>query len=255
MNAATSGTPVLCAKCGAPADVRAELDVHCPYCGADDRLPADELTRALELKRRVANAARTVAQLDGLSSSLARVFEQRGAFVRATGSWLVVFVLVVVYAVAGSWSGIQRAPANLQATLVVEALLGPLWVGGITLGIAVALFVGRVGYRRSVRPLLAARPPRAAGMPLRCRACGGDLTDAPGPLVACAYCRTQNLIASADRTVAADAQAAQARAVSSAAIARTTNLAARMKWTMIVSIVFVYALVIGAAYLAQALMG
>jgi len=253
MSAVASGTPVLCAKCGAPADVRADLTVHCAYCGADDRLPADDLSRALELKRRLTHATRAVAQLDGMSAALARVFEQRGAFLRATGTWLFVFLLVVGYAIVGSWSGIERAPAKLQATLVVEALLGPMWIGGVTLGIAVALFVGRVGYRRTVRPLLVARPPRAPGAPMRCRACGGDLPDGAGPFVPCGYCRTQNLIATSARALASDQEAAHARAVGSAAIAGTTKLAARMKWTMIASIVVVYAAVIGAAYVASAM--
>ena len=61
----------------------AELTIHCGYCGADDQLPADELGRALELKRRVQKTAHAVAQLSGVQAALAFIFEDRGAFAMA----------------------------------------------------------------------------------------------------------------------------------------------------------------------------
>lgn len=254
---ASEQIPILCGTCGAPVAHRADLSLRCPYCGTEDRLPADELGRALELKRRVALAAKSVVQFDRTQAALAHIFEERRAFLRVQGSWLVVLGFVLAYTVAGSWSVIASAPPAFRAGLALQAATGPMFVGGIALSFAVALFVGRVGYRRRVRPLLLARPARTAGGPMRCRSCGGDLPDQRGPLIRCSYCSTQSLVTpevqlASERLLSAEEEAYRSRA--SGAVAATTRGSVHMTRTLVISVVVVYLLQLALAFAASALL-
>lgn len=245
--------PVLCARCGGAAVPSDDGALHCPFCGHDDRLPADQLGRALELKRRVAAAAGSQAQLKGLESGLAHVFEDRWAFVRVTGPWLLVAPAILAYSLIGSWPYIEKAPPEFRAGLIVNALMGPMFIAGILIAIAVALAVGRFSYRRRVRPLMYARSPRAPGLPVRCRACGGDLPDGRGPYLVCAFCSTQNLVTpevQAHSAVALEAEQRDHRDRANKVIARTSQSSLHMSRTMVIGIVVTYAMLIGLAYLA-----
>jgi hypothetical protein len=185
---------ILCKECGGATTPREDFSLSCPYCGSEDRLPENELDRAIELRRRVAAAAGSVAQLDGLSAALASIFEDRRAFLRVAAPWLVVALLITVYQITGAWGAISAAPGNLRLSLLLYAVMGTLFTSGIALSMMLALWVGRVHFRRAVRPLLIGRPPREPGKPARCRACGGDLPDERGPLLRCRYCRTHSLV-------------------------------------------------------------
>jgi hypothetical protein len=248
--------PVLCKACGGATTPRDDLSLECPYCGAKDKLPDNELDRALELKRRVGSRAASVAQLEGLSAALASIFEDRGAFLRVTSPWLVVAVLVTVWQLLGSWSAIDKAPSNLKLPLMLYAAMGTLWISGICLAFVVALAVGRSRYRRAVRPLLMARPPRRPGAPSRCRACGGDLPDDRGPLIRCRFCRTHSLVTpelqSNREQLLRDEEAAyrsQAAKVSSTTARSSVN----MSRILVIAVVITYLAVIGLAKVASAL--
>jgi DNA-directed RNA polymerase subunit RPC12/RpoP len=237
--------PILCVRCGGRADPDDDGGLHCPFCGASDRLPADELGRALELKRRVDAAARATAQLDGLQAALARIFEDRRAFWRMQSTWLGALVFVLAYTI----HGVATAPFRVP---IAHALAGPVWIGGVMIAFAVALAAGRAHYRRRVRALLRARPPRMSGKPAGCRACGADLPDGPGPFLRCDYCATHNLVT---RDVAAD-RVAIARDHEAATAARAHDVVAsvssiRMTRVVVVGIAVVYAAQIGLVYLAQ----
>jgi len=255
--AAPGQIPILCGHCGGAAEPEDDGGgIVCPYCGTRDRLPPDELGRALELKRRVTMAARSAVQLAGLEGALGRIFEQRGAFVRVAGPWLVLFPLITAYMVAGSWSTIERAPANLRLPLALYAAMGPMWIAGIALAFGVALFIGRIGYRRGVRPLLYARPPRQPGLPTRCRGCAADLPDGRGPFITCSYCSTQSLVTpeiqrDRERLLAAEEAACRARA--SGALAATGRAGTHMSRTLVAAFVVIYAGVIGLAAVASRL--
>lgn len=248
--------PLLCANCGGTADPADDGTLRCPFCGHADRLPADQLGRALELKRRVASAAASAAQLRGLESGLAHVFEDRRAFIRVTGPWLIVAPVILGYALVGSWPYIARAPAAFRAGLIANALLGPMFIAGILIAIAVALAVGRFSYRRRVRPLMFARTSRAPGLPARCRACGADLPDGRGPFLVCAFCGTHSLVTpeiQAHSAAALEAEQRLHRDRANRVIATTSRTAVHMTRTMVVGVVVAYAALVGLAALAGSL--
>jgi hypothetical protein len=208
--------------------LRSSIVLRCPYCGHFDVLPHDELARALELQRRVRIAAGAVAQLDTTHAALARIFEDRRAFVRVQSGWLATLLAVLAYV----GHGLATAPGAR-----VAGALGPIaFVAGPMLGFAVALALGRRAYRRHVRPLLLARPPRAAGSPVRCRACGGDLPDGRDAFTRCPYCGTHNLVTAElalERASLVGADEAWARARAHAAGARTARTSSVMTRAML----------------------
>jgi uncharacterized Zn finger protein (UPF0148 family) len=248
--------PILCAQCGGATTPRDDGTLACPFCGHQDRLPDDQLGRALELKRRVTAAANGVAQLRGMESALGHIFESRGAFVRAAGPWLVLAPLILAYSLVSSWPHIEKAPPEFRAGLIANALMGPMFLAGILLAIFIAMAIGRLHYRRKVRPLMFARSPRAPGMPVRCRACGGDLPDRRGPFIVCDFCRTHNL-------VTPEVQRHDARLLEDEhrfhrdrahqLVAQTARGSLHMGRTMVIGIVLAYAGMIGLAYLATSL--
>ena len=237
--------PILCVRCGGRADPDDDGGVHCPFCGTSDRLPADELGRALELERRVAAAARATAQLDGLQAALARIFEDSRAFWRVQSTWLAALAFVAAFTIHGVATAHDRVP-------IAQALAGPAWIGGISVSFAVALAAGRAHYRRRVRAVLHARTPRGPGKPAGCRACGADLPDGPGPFLRCAFCSTHNLVT---RDIAAD----RARILRDHEVASRERAhrvvgevsAIRMTRVVVIAIAVVYAAQIGLVYLAQ----
>lgn len=194
------GAPILCRRCGAPSEVLPDMSLRCRHCGNPDRLPPDELGRALEIRGRLTLAASRVSQLAGTEQALAGIFEKRGAFVTVMGPWPILAVLVVAYAIFGTYNTLSNLPAavpdSVRLELVVAAAYGPLFVLGITISFPFALLVGRFSYSRRVRPQIAARPPFHPGAPMRCRACGGDLPHAADAFVTCRFCRTPNVVAS-----------------------------------------------------------
>ena len=246
--------PVLCRSCGGPSGVGPDLVLRCPFCGAVDQLPGDALTRALELKRRLADASRNVAQVEGLERALGSIFEQRGAFLRATGTYLFLFVLVTVWSALSAYPYIVDAPGDFQLGILLYGMMGPFFVGGLVVAMAFSLFVGRMSYRRKIRPLLFARPPRMPGAPARCRACGGDLPPAQGPLMSCRFCTTQNLVTpeiERDRTRLLENEVAFHRSRAANVQANTAKISTHMTRTLIVSIVVVYLSLFGLAALAS----
>jgi hypothetical protein len=123
--------PILCRSCRGPAAPEWDGSIACPYCGHRDQLPADELSRALELKRRLAAAAEGVAQMRGLESALGHVFESRGAFFRASGFYLFLALAVALYALIPAWDVIRAAPPGFRLGLALNTLMGPLFVGAV----------------------------------------------------------------------------------------------------------------------------
>jgi hypothetical protein len=237
--------PILCVRCGGRADPDADGGLHCPFCGTSDRLPADELDRALELRRRIDAAARAAAQLDGLQAALARIFEERRAFWRLQSTWLAALVFVAAFTIHGVATAPYRVP-------IAQALAGPAWIGGIMLAFAVALAAGRAHYRRRVRAVLHARAPRIPGKPAGCRACGADLPDGPGPFLRCEYCATHNLVTrdiAADRARLLRDHEVASRDRAHRVVGEVSTI--RMTRLMVVAIVVVYAAQIALVYLAQ----
>ncbi len=253
------GTPILCKACGAPAALGDDFTVRCGHCGAADALPADSLGRAMEIKSRLALAASRAAQLGGMDAALARVFEDRAAWLRATGLYLAVGLLAAASSGAQVLHTMASLPDASLAPRVLAAMVpGAIFAPGVLLGgclaVAIALRYGRGLYRRDVQPLLLARPPAFAGAPFGCRACGGPLPGTRDTDVACPFCRTTNLVPAAWHGAHADALFAEASALQSAAhgaSARTVELAARVRvaffvvWGVSVAIVFALGAAIG----------
>ncbi len=192
------GTPILCRSCGGHAHLQADSSLACPYCGARDALPPDELGRALEIRRRLTEAEQRAAHVRGLDAALAGVFEDPMAFVRLAGLYVAVAVLVVGASLVNLALGVlpnagHLGLAALAGTILTQAM-APLFLLAMALSLGTALLAGRIHYRRALRPLLLARPPQQAGAPFACRACGGALPPSRSESTVCVYCRATNLV-------------------------------------------------------------
>ncbi len=190
-----------------------------------------------------------MAQLDGVQAALAHIFEDRAAFFRLTTPWLAVGAFVTVYQLVNAWPIIARSPAAYRLGFALYAAMGTLWLSGIALSFVIALSLGRLLYRRNVRPLLQGRPPRVPGQPQRCRGCGADLPDERGPLVRCQYCSTHNLVsahtaAESTSLLLAEERAYRARAAhaSRATAAAAPNMTRTLAAGMVASYVVMFVL-------------
>jgi hypothetical protein len=100
--------------------------------------------------------------------------------------------------------------------------------------------VGRFHYRKSLRPLLLARPPERAGMRLRCRVCGGDLPETRAADVRCTYCNSVNLAPKelqSGHAAALGAEADAHKARVTGANVTTMSIAKRMRVALVVCMV------------------
>lgn len=242
------GAPVLCKRCGAPTEVQPDLTVQCRFCGTPDRLPPDALGRVLDIKARLAVAAGRVAQLASSEAALAGIFERKGAFWSVMGPFPFIAAVVVAYSAYGAVTTLSAlpdaVPNDVRIDMLVAAAYGPFFILGITISLPVALLVGRFSYRRNVRPKLAARAPRYAGAPMRCRACGGDLPPTRDAVVHCTFCRTQNVVSAdlaRDAARRLDEELAAYRAQASGMLTGTSSAATHMTRTFFVCFGLTYA--------------
>jgi len=216
----------------------------CRFCGAVDALPPDELGRVLDVKNRLELARQRALDVRGFDEALARIFEDKGAFVRAAAVYAVVSVVMVGFALAGLVTNVvplleRDVPSAVIGELVAAHALSPVLACGVTLSIVVALAVGRRHYRARLRPLLLPRPPAGVGLPFRCRACGGDLPAARTADVRCPYCSATNLLPAelAGQMASALFQEAEAaRRQVHAASTTTMGIGVRMRRVAVVGI-------------------
>jgi DNA-directed RNA polymerase subunit RPC12/RpoP len=175
-----------------------DMSVVCPYCGARDVLPPDELGRALEIRSRLALAQQRTAQLRGVDAALASIFEDRKAFLRVCALYVGVALLVFGASVAQTVPAIgavfERLPRVDAVSILAAQSVGPVFILGIALSLAIALAFGRAQYRSSIRPLLLARLPDRPGLSFGCRACGASLPPSQRPDVRCQYCDVVSLV-------------------------------------------------------------
>lgn len=194
--------PVLCKRCGGLADLREEFSVHCPFCGAADRLPSDRLERALELKARIAQVARARGQLDATQAALVSFYERP---LRPGLGWLSIGLIA-------SWGfykyffelypGLAGHGIEGSSLLAMIGALGVSTVGAIPLGLWAAIMIGRARYRRTLRPMLYAELPAAAGLPGRCRVCHAELPGSIAAAIRCSFCGALSLLRPEHHTVA-----------------------------------------------------
>ncbi len=103
--------------------------------------------------------------------------------------------------------------------------------------------MGSRHHRRSVRPLLTARPPAHPNAPFACRACGGGLPPARGAEVSCQYCHTLNLVPKELHGAQASAllhEAEAARQQLQRAHGALMSISSKMRLALIVSGVLVF---------------
>lgn len=186
-------TPILCRACGGPLDVGGDLALACPYCGTPDELPQDAAARARELARRLDARAHRVAQLSAADAALVAAFETPGGLRRVLAPWLIVVPFIALQLVQAA-AVPDVLPADLRAEQQRIGLAGAAVLLAFPLGTLVPLLHGRRLYRERLRGRIQARPPRVPGARPRCRSCAGELPRGDGPLLACTYCRTHNLL-------------------------------------------------------------
>ena len=253
------GTPILCRRCGSGMTLLANMSAQCRHCGAIDGLPADELGRMLEIKSRLALAEQRSLQVRGVDATLATIFENRAAFWRVSGLYLVVALIVTVIGSVQfvSLPNLETIPFELLIELLLNQAIGPLIFAGVGLSFAVSLAYGRYHYRKAMRPLLLAKPPSQPGARARCRVCGGDLPETRSVDVRCGYCHSINLIPKALHQGQAEALAREAEALK-ARIAgtnvQTISLAKRMRRVLIVCVVLSFAVAFTLPAIARSLL-
>ncbi|MBC7172974.1 MAG: hypothetical protein H5U40_11120 [Polyangiaceae bacterium] len=216
MSGLPEGTPIVCRTCGGVMDLHADASLTCGFCGARDQLPADQLSRVIEIKNRLALAEQRAGQVRGFDTIVTTIFENPDSLLRVTGVYLATAIAVAVLSAVNLVQILSSIPEGVSsgviAQIVVSSALAPSMLGGMVLSLGVAFFVGRDRFRRHLRPILLARPPERPGAPFRCRACGGDLPEARTADVACTYCRTLNLVPKALHGAQAAAQYQDAEA-------------------------------------------
>jgi DNA-directed RNA polymerase subunit RPC12/RpoP len=228
--------------------------VICGYCGHRDQLPADQLGRALEIKRRLTAAKNSVANVEGMESALSEIFESRAGFWRVAGIYVVAGVMITAYSLWQVQPMIAKAPPGFALGLTLNALMGGLWLGGLSLSLLISMLVGRRVYRRSVRSQLFARLPHLPGAPARCRACGGDLPDRRDAFVPCGYCNTRSLVTpelQANRQLLLERERAFYAERSGHAIGGMRGTSLKISRVLMLCGVLTYAAIIGVAYLAS----
>lgn len=245
--ALAEGTPILCRNCGGGMDLLADASIACRYCGAHDRLPADQLGRVLEIKNRLALAESRAAQVKGFDATFAHVFEDPKAFLRVMGVYLVVALLVLAMSVSSLIEflpGMARLEPKLIGSVLLGQMMGPMIMLGVAASFGISLWVGRRHYRKRVRPLLLARPPAYPNAPFACRACGGALPPARGAEVSCQYCHTLNLVPKelhGQHAAALLHEAEAARQQLQRAHGALMSISGKMRLALIVSGVIVFA--------------
>lgn len=209
------GVPMPCGNCGAPMQLvtgphlHSNLGLACGYCHRTEPLPADAAERVRYLQFRLLQLSQA-RQAD--EAPLRVVGTLRRAWLPAFAVLSVTVGVTVVQTVSTLQALKQSAPAEAHSY-------------GMSMAVSLAVFFGYLsgylgmsrGYRRSVQPLLRARPPRAAGLSIRCRSCGGDLPKVNAPEIVCQYCGATNLLdgalsAHASELLQAEIAAYQARA-------------------------------------------
>ena len=232
------------------------LSVQCHHCGAVDALPHDELGRMLEIKSRLAMAEQKALQVRGVDATLAAIFEDRMAFLRVGGIYLVFAGFVVITALTQMISLPETISTELLVQIIASQAMSPLIMLGIVASFGLALAYGRWHYQRSLRPLLVARLPVQQGAHARCRVCGGDLPEARGVDVRCNDCRSVNLIPKALHGAQANALAAEAdalrRKLTGVNIA-TMSIGRRMRNAMILFLVLTFVVAFSLPMLARVL--
>ncbi|AKJ03224.1 hypothetical protein ATI61_118106 [Archangium gephyra] len=185
--------PALCRTCHGTLELDPGFAARCAYCGREDRLPANQLERALELKDRLAAAARVERQLSGTEELLVRRYEQprqltmMGLSIYLFSAWMLAkyFTDILPPLIRGA------APS---LGVVVLSILPMASVLSIPLGMWMGFTWGRWRYRRDTRPLLFARPPAEPGQAARCRVCGAPLPPVSEPVARCLHCTSLSLL-------------------------------------------------------------
>lgn len=229
--------------------LHADSSVSCRYCGARDVLPADQLGRLLEIKSRLAQAEQRAAHVRGFDATFAGIFEDPRSFLRVMGLYFAFGVFVLLMS---GWQLYENFLPNVSklsdgtvAQVVIGQLIGPLVILGTGASFGIALLVGRRHYRKSVRPLLIARPPVAPNLPFACRVCGGDLPPAREGSLVCTYCHASNLVPKelhGSHAAALLQEAEAAKQQLQRAHTSVMGIAARMRTALIICAVAVFLL-------------
>jgi hypothetical protein len=239
--------PLLCAGCGGPGNPSAEGVLVCPYCGRREQLPANELDRMLEMRRRLAAAAMQAEQCKGVERALFSIFESGSMFSGFLGVYFAFAGFVLLYSVVSAWSVLTTTNPDYVPLMMVHVFSGPSFVLALPLSMSLALALGRRRYRKEIRPIFMARPPVAPGAPARCRVCGGSLPESSDAIRTCKYCQTTSVVTpelKAHHEAAAAKQGVWHQRQSMGASAATTGIARSMTRVVVV--------IIAIAYLSQA---
>lgn len=157
-------------------------------------MPREQGALIGQLQQRLFFAAEQSFKVTGTLRFLAGVFEQGPRVGAVAWSLFALGTAVMGSVAADSWATWQAAPGSVRAGLITSALFTPALVMAVPISIVVARVVGRLRYRRILRPYLLARAPRLGAKAARCRVCGGDLPQSPDRFVSCKFCRSESVV-------------------------------------------------------------
>jgi hypothetical protein len=169
--------------------------VSCTFCQSVEELPRDLTERVSALRARLSELSAAKAALHGPSRLVASLSDSR-YLLPTLGLPLAVMLLQLPPAVQRLRPALADPRiAHADKLMLLDANFTSLsQMLGFVLGIALAWLITRAHYQRALRPHLLARASAEAGLPTRCRCCGGGLPDAPTAFITCRYCNTQNLV-------------------------------------------------------------
>jgi len=256
------GTPIVCRTCGGGMRLEGDTAALCLYCGAKEVLPANEADRYLEFKNRLALARSRTAQVKGMDGALARIFEDKGAFLRVSGVYLAAGCVIMMLSLDQLFMNpallSERLPRDVRAQVVLGSMTGPLLILGVGSSFGLALLGGRMHFRRKIRPFLLARPISMGGAAFACRVCGAPLAIHDEVSVACRHCSSVNLIPkeleAAGKTALSDHAARAAMTVQQANV-KLGSIATRMEWILGIGVAISFAAVYVLPGLVRAIMG
>jgi hypothetical protein len=257
MNRAAEQIPLLCGGCGGPGALGPDGSLNCPYCGRREQLPANELDRMMEMRRRLSAAAMQAEQCKGIERALFSIFESTSMFSGMLGVYFAFAAFMLVYSLVSAYSVITTTPEAYLPLMLVHVFTGPMFVLGLPVSATIALAFGRRRYRKEIRPIFMARPPETPGAPARCRVCGGSLPDSKDALLNCRYCHTASVVTpelKAHHEAAAAVRGVWHQRQGIGASAATTGIGKSMTRTIVILLVITYVSQMGCVGVASKLL-
>ena len=193
--------PIPCSRCGASmgeeaargdGPIHGQIQARCRFCGNVEPLPPDLEERTRFLRQRLLQLRNSQRGVEAPALQVKMILEHQRFALVACAMPLVLGVGSAMTSSRG-YHGLVEGGMSVFHALALTIL--PI---AMTAAVAVGLLAGYFGmaakFRRSVLPLLAARPPLGPSGQARCRSCGGPLAITQASSIECSHCKAPNFL-------------------------------------------------------------